>query len=163
VQAGGIAETDRLRVIAMSNSDAMLEQWFAQTAESYPRLAAQFLASERDRFRNPVGHALRESLAVLLQEISGSMDAKAIAPALDGIVRIRAVQDFLPSEAVGFVFLLRPILRGSNPPRPAMIEARIDQLALMAFDHYMNCREQVAQVRESENRRRMGIRALRGK
>ena len=163
MQAGRLAETDRLRVIAMSNSDAMLEQWFAQTVESYPRLTAQFLASERDRFRNPVGHSLRESLSVLLREILGSMDAKAIAAALDGIVRIRAVQDLLPSEACGFVFLLRPILLGSNPPRPAMIEARIDQLALMAFDCYMDCREQVAQVRENENRRRMGIHALRGK
>ncbi|MGB9106232.1 MAG: RsbRD N-terminal domain-containing protein, partial [Terriglobales bacterium] len=75
----------------MSNRDAILEQWFTQTAESYPRLTAQFLASERDRFRNPVGYSLRESLAVLLREISGSMDAEAIAPALDGIVRIRAV------------------------------------------------------------------------
>lgn len=163
MQVGWIAETDRLRVDAMSNRDAILEQWFTQTAESYPRLTAQFLASERDRFRNPVGYSLRESLAVLLREISGSMDAEAIAPALDGIVRIRAVQDLRPSEAIGFVFLLRPLLLGSNPPRPAMIEARIDQLALMAFDHYLNCREQVAQVRENENRRRMGIHALRGK
>lgn len=163
MQVGRIAETDRLRVIAMTNSDAMLDQWFAQTAESYPRLTAQFLALERDRFRNPVGHALRESLSVLLREILGSMEAKSIVPALDGILRIRAVQDLLPSEAVGFVFLLRPILLGSNPPRPAMIEARIDQLALMAFDHYMNCREQVAQVRENENRRRMGIHARHAK
>jgi len=146
----------------MSNDDAAVEQWFAQTVESYPRLTAQFLASERDRFRNPVGHSLRRSLAVLLGEILGNMDAESIDPALDGIVRIRAVQDLRPSEAVGFVFLLRSILLASNPPRPAMIEARIDQLALMAFDHYTSCREQLAQARANEQKRGMGIHARRG-
>ncbi|HET7185719.1 MAG TPA: RsbRD N-terminal domain-containing protein [Terriglobales bacterium] len=135
-----------------------MEHWFAQTLESYPHLASRFLASEKDRFRNPVGHALRSGMAILLQELLGDMNAANIAPALDMIVRMRVVQDFTPSEAVGFVFLVRSILLGSNPPRPAMIEARIDQLALMAFDQYMKCREQIAEVRAGEAGRRMRVR-----
>ncbi|MBZ5567729.1 MAG: RsbRD N-terminal domain-containing protein [Acidobacteriia bacterium] len=142
----------------MASSDDLVEQWLAQTLESFPHLSAKFLASEKDRFRNPVGHALHTSMAVLLQEVLGNMDAGNIAPALDAIVRIRVVQDFTPSQAVGFVFLLRPIVRGSNPARPAMIEARIDQLALMAFDRYMLCREQIAEIRANEARRRLRVR-----
>ncbi|MBZ5628382.1 MAG: RsbRD N-terminal domain-containing protein [Acidobacteriia bacterium] len=137
----------------MASSNDLVEQWFAQTLESFPDLSARFLAEEKDRFRNPVGHALHTSMAALLQEVLGNMDAGKIAPALDAIVRIRVVQDFTPGEAVGFVFLLRSIVRGSNPPRPAMIEARIDQLALMAFDQYMRCREQIAEIRANEIRR----------
>jgi hypothetical protein len=68
------------------------------------------------------------------------------------------VQDLTPSEAVGFVFLVRSILLGANPPRPAMIEAHIDRLALMAFDQYMKCREQIAEVRVNEAGRRMRAR-----
>jgi RsbT co-antagonist protein rsbRD N-terminal domain len=142
----------------MASGDDLAEQWFAQTLESYPHLASPFLASEKDPFRNPVGHALRSGMAILLQELLGDMNAANIAAALDMIVRIRVVQDFTPSEAVGFVFLVRSILLGSNPPRPAMIEARIDQLALMAFDQYMKCREQIAEVRANEAGRRMRLR-----
>jgi hypothetical protein len=142
----------------MASSDELVEQWFVQTLESYPHLASPFLASEKDPFRNPVGHAMRSGMAILLQELLGNMNAANIAPALDMIVRIRVVQDFTPSEAVGFVFLVRSILRGTNPSRPAMIEAHIDQLALMAFDQYMKCREQIAEVRAREAARRMRVR-----
>jgi hypothetical protein len=138
--------------------ETILEQWFAQAIESYPRLTARFLAAERDSFRNLVGHTLREGMAVLLQEILGDMNAGKLSAALDSILRIRAVQDFKPSEAVGFVFLLRPILLGSNPPRPAMLEARVEQLALMAFDHYMDCREDIARVRTNEAKRKIRTR-----
>ena len=142
----------------MASSNELVEQWFVQTLESYPHLASPFLASEKDPFRNPVGHALRSGMAILLQELLGDMNAANIAPALDTIVRLRVVQDFTPSEAVGFVFLVRSILRGTNPPRPAMIEAHIDQLALMAFDQYMRCREQISEVRVNEAGRRMRVR-----
>lgn len=138
----------------MTSSEDLAEQWFAQTIESYPRLSAGFLATEKDPFRNPVGHALRGSMSTMLRELLGNMDNGTLGPALDAIVRVRAVQGFTPSQAVGFVFLLRSILRATNPPRPAMIEARIDQLALMAFDQYMKCREQMAAARANEVQRR---------
>jgi hypothetical protein len=144
----------------MASSHELVERWFAQTIESYPHLSAGFLASERDPFRNPAGHALRSSMSAIVEELLGNWDMEKIAPALDAIVRLRAVQDFTPSQAVGFVFLLRPILLATTPAPPATIEARIDQLALMAFDHYMKCREQIAEVRADEVRRRIRLRPV---
>ncbi len=141
----------------MTTTSQLAEQWFAQTLDSYPRHTTAFLRSEKDQFRNPVGHVLRSGMDTLVQEILGEMQRDKIVSALDAIVRLRVVQDFTPSEAVAFVFLLRPILLGSNPPRPAMVEARIEQLALMAFDQYMKCREQIAEARAHETRRRMGL------
>ncbi|MGI9101411.1 MAG: RsbRD N-terminal domain-containing protein [Terriglobales bacterium] len=143
------------------DKEAILEQWFARTVELYPQPTAEFLAAEKDPFRNPIGHTLREGLAVLLEEIVGRMNPERIGPALDNVVRMRAVQDFTPSEAVSFVFLLRPILREFGPPRPAMIESHIDQLALLAFNNYMRCREQVALLRAKESRRRDVVQTLR--
>ena len=142
----------------MANNHDLAEQWFAQTLESYPRLASQFLEAEKDPFRNPVGHAFRTGMPVLVEELLGEMNREKVAQALDAILHIRVVQDFTPSQAVGFVFLLRAILLGSNPPRPAMVEARIDQLALLAFDQYMRCREQIAQARVNEAARSMRVR-----
>ncbi len=134
----------------------MVEQWFARTAETYPELSAQFLAGEADRFRNPVGHALRESLARLAAELFGDMNREAVAAALDPVIRIRAVQTLAPSQAVGFVFLLKPIVRALPDEDVARLERRIDQLALMAFDKYMQCREELGEIRINEAKRALG-------
>jgi hypothetical protein len=143
----------------MSTSDAILEQWIARTVESYPRQSTPFLTSEEDRFRNPLGYTLRGGLATLLQQLLGDMDKDCIAPALNAIVRIRALQDFSASEAVGFVFLLKPILREyrSDADLPSL-DRRIDQLALLAFDNYARCREQLAEIRVNESKRAMWAR-----
>ncbi len=138
----------------MTNPDELAEQWFAQALESYPRQTTSFLATEKDPFRNPVGHALRNNMKTIVEQVLGAMNGEEVKRALDGIIRLRVVQDFTPGQAVAFVFLLRAILLGSNPPRPAMVEAHIEQLALLAFDQYVQCRELVSEVRASEQRRR---------
>ena len=106
----------------------------------------RLLLREKDAFRNPVGHALRKELPVLTAELLGEMDQARVSAALESIVRIRAVQNFSASESVGFVFLLKGILRerwkGREEERAA-VEARIDAAALMAFDLYMKCREKI--------------------
>ncbi len=172
MQTGRIAETDWLRLgNAMSSRDPILERWIAETIQSYPPSAAPFLAGENDPFRNPVGHTLRESLTALFDELQGNMDPDRIAHALDALIRIRAVQDLTASQAVGFVFLLKPILLELQPERnPAardvplgvLLNDRIDRLALMAFDKYMQCREQLADIRVSEGRRRIHVRQVTG-
>src|SRR6266496_3190254 len=142
----------------MSPREPILEQWIASTIQSYPSAAVPFLSGEDDPFRNPVGHTLRETLTTLLAELRGNMDTDRIAPALDAIIRIRAVQDLTASQAVGFVFLLKPILRELAPePDQGSLDGRIDRLALMAFDNYMQCREQLADIRVSERRRRIRV------
>jgi hypothetical protein len=81
------------------------------------------------------------------------MDAAAIDSALDVILRIRAVQDMSPSQAVGFVVQLRSILREAPATFDLpLLEKRIDQLSLAAFDKYMQCREQAfaARLHEAE-------------
>jgi hypothetical protein len=151
----------------MSARDPILEQWIAETIQSYPPSATPFLAGEDDPFRNPVGHTLRESLTALFEQLQGDMDTDRIATALDAIIRIRAVQDLTASQAVGFVFLLKPILLELQPERnPVLLDVllndRIDRLALMAFDKYMQCREQLADIRVNEGRRRIHVRQVTG-
>lgn len=140
----------------MSTRGPILEQWIAHTIQSYPSAAVAFLSGESDPFRNPVGHTVRQSLTILFDQLHGEMDPGCIAPALDAIIRLRAVQDLTASQAVGFVFLLKPILRELAPEHdPVWFGERIDRLALMAFDKYMQCREQLAEIRLRESRRRL--------
>jgi hypothetical protein len=138
--------------------DSIAQEWLQRTVATYPRQAAQLLLREKDAFRNPVGHALRQELPVLTAELLGEMDQARVSAALESIVRIRAVQNFSASESVGFVFLLKGILRerwtGREEERAA-VEARIDVAALMAFDLYMKCREKIYQLVADEGRRRV--------
>jgi hypothetical protein len=142
----------------MNADDVILERWIAETVASYPSAVRPFLAGKEDPFRNPVGHTLRRTLATLLEQVQGAMDEARIAGALDDLIRIRAVQDLTPSQAVKFVFLLKPILRqAASEQNQLLLAERIDQLALMAFDKYMQCREHLAQIRLNERRRSLGM------
>ena len=137
---------------------ALLEKWLERTLATYPSQTLRFLHGEKDRFRNPVGHTLREGLATLLDEITGEMDPAKIGPALESIVRLRAVQDFTPSQAVGFVYLLREILpeelAGGEPPD---VQKRIDETALLAFDLFMKCREEIYEIKAREAQRKVYV------
>ena len=114
---------------------AILDAWIEKTIQIYPEQARNSISRGGERFRNPVGFAVRESLAKLLQELAGEMDAARTSEALDGLVRLRAVQDCTPAEAVCFVFLLRQIIR-EHDARDQFpdLDRRIDELALMTFE-----------------------------
>jgi hypothetical protein len=137
---------------------ATLDRWFARVAETYPGETGRFLSGEPDRFRNPAGHLLRENLAVLLREILGGMDPASTKPALAAVVRLRAVQELTATQAVGFIFTLRTIMDETMPGLDReLISRRIDQLALMAFEEYVGCRERISEIRINEGRRAMAV------
>jgi hypothetical protein len=134
--------------------DAVARQWLAGTLGGYPSSASRFLSGEKDRFRNPVGHAIREALPVLLAELLGEMNLDRITPMLDQVVRMRAVQDFTASQAVGFVFALKDAVRSEDPAGlTPELERRIDRMALLAFDLFVECRERMNEIRLNEARR----------
>ena len=75
-------------------------------------------------------------------------------------MRIRAVQNFSAKEAVGFIFLLKEILQkelSADGPISSDIERRIDEIALVAFDLYSQCREQISAIQVSEARNRVAL------
>lgn len=146
-----------------SRRAAILDRWRKLTLEVYPEDALRFLRREKDRFQNPVGTATSGALESLLEGLLARRDAAELQSALDGIVRIRAVQDLSPSRATGFVFLLKRAIReelGDALTAEAArapwfeVEAAIDRLGLAAFDLYVRCREQVYELRASDLRRR---------
>lgn len=131
-----------------------MDQWLARTLGTYPFLTSRYLLEEKDRFRNPVGHALREALPTLVDELLGGMSLDRITPALDQIVKMRAVQGFTASQAVGFVLALRDVLRHESPEDLTLaVEQRIDQMTLLAFDLFVKCWETMEHIRASEARR----------
>lgn len=155
LKAGSMA----LQPLLKEKREALLKKWFEQSIQSYPTQTVEFLNSNRGQFTNPVGYSLRQGLGSLYDELCGDRDPEKIREALDSIIRIRAVQDFSPSEAVSFVFLLKDIISKEIGERVSVnelnsINEEIDRTALTAFDVYMQCREDLFEVRIREVERR---------
>ena len=93
----------------------------------------------------------------MLDGLLARRSSEELEPALDAVVRIRAVQEIPPSRAMGFVFLLKRAVHAelgeSDPAPPAGFDSAVDDLGLAAFDLYMRCREQIYQLRAGELRR----------
>ena len=140
------------------------DRWIDAALSVYPAETAGVFRRNTDEFRNPVGHRTSQACHALLDMLlTGGVDLDAARTALDEMLRIRAVQDLAPSQAVGFVFLLKPVVRAmaeehgrSDALRRelAQFESAVDTLALAAFDGYAACREAVAHLRASELRAR---------
>jgi hypothetical protein len=137
--------------------DAILDRWIESVIVGYPEDTARFLRRQADRFANPVGASLRDGLAEVLDGVLAGADPGALEPALDRVIRVRAVQDLSPAAAVGFVFELKRLLReglgdgqASSTVALAEIESSVDRAALTAFEVYMRCREQVWAIRNAE-------------
>ena len=136
---------------------AILEQWLAAAVGVYGDKVAPLVLTERDPFRNPVGHALRRHLGLLLSELLGDMDAAAIDASMEQIIAVRAVQELSVEQAVGFVHPLRGILHRELPTSDAAgLDERIDRLVLAAFAQFLRCRERLAELRLNEQLRALG-------
>ena len=137
----------------------ILERWRTLILETYPKDTSQFLRSQKDRFLNPVGHTIKEETETLFDEFLGGMNKEKINGSLDRIIRIRSVQDFAPSQVVTFVFLLKGAIREvlQKEIRENRLfeelsdfDGKVDELALVAVDIYMKCRETIYQLRIKE-------------
>jgi hypothetical protein len=142
---------------------AIVKQWFDRLMETYPADTAQFLRSQKDAFANPVGRNSLQSLEGLFDHILKGFNPKTARPIIDPIIRIRAIQDFTPSKAIRFVFDLKNIIRDEAPADTgdrqslktlADLDHRIDDLGLLAFDVYMQCREKIYDLKANEMRAR---------
>lgn len=148
--------------------DALAKTWFERVINTYPEETARFLRSQKDPFANPVGQTTHRNLVALIEILGakgdltddGSVERAAARDALDPIIRIRAIQKFTASQATGFVFDLKQIIRkklsvgADDVKEMARIDCRVDQLALIAFDVFMQCREKIYDLKANETKQR---------
>jgi hypothetical protein len=150
-----------LKDLLSRNEATILKRWFDLILETYPANTATLMRKDKDQFTNPVGSTVSREIEVLFKKLcEGSQDERCQA-SLDAILKIRSVQDFSPSKAVGFIFLLKraigEVLKNEICKESVMDEwlkfqSRIDDLALQAFDIYMNCREKICEIRINQAR-----------
>lgn len=149
-----------------AHAKEIVTAWGARFAGSYSTDGSRFILNEKDPFNNPIGAMVSEGFTEVFRLLSQQTAPapEALREKLDPVIRLRAVQTFVPSDGVAFVFQLKNVVREvlkkeikggavSQKELDAFAD-RVDQLSLAAFDIYMTCREQIYRLRASEVRTR---------
>jgi hypothetical protein len=153
-----------MKELLTQQRNTILDRWKKVLLDAYPAELTPFLEGEDDRFRNPVGYAIVQGLEGIYDGLVGSTGDTAAA--IEEIIRIRAVQEFSPSEAVGFLMPLKGLIReaaqkaakkspdisSSLLAEIIRVETEIDRMTMFAVDCYVQCREAVFRVRVREAR-----------
>ena len=148
--------------IFRDKTDKIVKLWVEAVINCYPDRSRPALSSNMDPFTNPVGGMIREAAQGLVLAISGAdIQIEQIKKSIERLIKIRAVQALSPGEAIGIIYLFKPILRAEILPqmnKPSSfseyldIESRLDTLAMMAFDLYVHDRDVLADIRIKEIR-----------
>jgi len=146
-----------LHLYLEENRRKLVERWIDAVITTYPPDSVGFFKNTRDKFANPVGNTIKRSIDLLFSEIiKEKMDPAAVQEAMDPIIRLRAVQEFSPSQALSFIFAIKPILHKfleKKLPDPDAdrflrnVAAHTEALMLAAIDIYCKCREKVFLLR----------------
>ncbi len=135
----------------------IVASWIDKTLDSY--VSSSFFKQSADRFANPVGANIKDGLARIYRILISDADLEKIKSPLDQLVRIRAVQEFTPAQALAPIMELKWIVRqvfSSDKKFRVFLgqldsfDCSVDRVTLMAFDIYSGCREQLYRNRVQE-------------
>ena len=90
----------KLNSLLANKKASILEKWFDVIIESYPPDTSNFLKNQSNRFANPIGSTISKGIEDIFDELLRGLNKEKTSQFLDNMVRIRAVQDFTPSQAV---------------------------------------------------------------
>jgi len=148
-----------LKDLLAEKKTVILRKWFDRILEIYPTDFQKFLRSQKNPFTNPVGSTIQEGIEGLWPEILQPGDPAKIESFLDGLIRLQAVQDISPSQAIAFMPLLQEVIQEELGDRIRekqvyeewrKFQAQIRQWTLQSFDIYMDCREKIYQIKFQE-------------
>ena len=155
-----------VKELLKQNRKVIINRWMQSIFDTYPEETSDFLRLQKNQFSNPVGHIICEAAESIFESVLTGNQVLEIKIVLNDIIKIRAVQDFQPSKAAGFIFTLKDIIRKEilteiKTPGDFIefceILEEIDRVALTAFDLYTAAREKVYQLRVNELKNHVGI------
>jgi len=133
--------------------------WVQSIFDTYSSDGLKFFNKDKNQFSNPVGYTISGELVKLVDEIRQGFDADKIRSLLEYFIKIRAVQDFTPSKAVAFILQLKLAVRanlkeeirdGAICEELLQFESRLDEVELVAFEIYSECRNKISELRTKQ-------------
>ncbi|MCF8024709.1 MAG: RsbRD N-terminal domain-containing protein [Desulfobacteraceae bacterium] len=148
--------------IVRARKDKWVARWFDALMRTYPEESARFFKDTRDPFANPVGATLEKGIRDLFEVVTAdTFDNEAAKTALEPMVRVRAIQEMSPSEALGFITEIKAIVKqdaaadsrkSTVAEKARCIVDNADKALLTAFDLYMDCKKRVYHLRARQAR-----------
>lgn len=150
----------------MGDRKKILREWYQEVLGSFPKQSHALIASNTDRFANPIGFTLNDAIAEIFSALVGDKSLDEIAPALERIIKLRAIQGGREAAQLGFLLSLKRIVRERCGAYSAEftevgalleIEDRMDEILLRAYEIYVRSRELILelQVNEIKNKTHM--------
>ncbi|MGI6679827.1 MAG: RsbRD N-terminal domain-containing protein [Dehalobacterium sp.] len=144
---------------------SLTESWFNAILDRYPQETIRIYKNKKDSFGNPVGYNLRLGVEGIVDWFTQKEKSEEVASSLNKLIRIWAVQDFSPSQALSFLNIFKHIVQNQIKTYYTDQEnywynwqefvAQIDYLLLMSMDIYMECREDLYQIKVDQANRRV--------
>jgi len=125
--------------------------------------AGKFLSVNKNQFGNPIGFTLQQDLPIIFDELSGNMDNEVLEASIENIIKIRAVQEFSPAEATGFINLIKNIVISEAQVMMTeksfidsyfTFEKNIDTANGIAFEKYLEMKLKLSEIKINEIRNR---------
>ncbi len=142
-----------LETVLADRRKEILRKWEEVVLDRYEAESVRIFKNQKDPFANPLGHKTSAGLEELYEVVCDESDVEIETPALGQLIKLMAVQNIAPSQALGFVFSLKVIVRKVAGKKEISsrewesLDARVDRAALALFDIYNACREQLHRVR----------------
>ncbi len=144
--------------------EAITAEWVEVIYGTYPFDTVGFLRSQADAFSNPVGAKTKKAAETIISALlAQELDSEVVSPAVDELIRVRAIQKFTPEQAMAVLLYLKNIIRKHCTPKLKTtadfmalleLESRIDSVTLVGFRIYSECRDKVQQMRVDEFKRK---------
>ncbi|MCS7215249.1 MAG: RsbRD N-terminal domain-containing protein [Thermodesulfovibrio sp.] len=144
-----------IKSLLSKKRDNIINEAFNLIISTYPQQSQIFLKEKNRKFTNPIGYNTNLSVEQIIDNIVADADLESFLSPLENIIQIRAVQDFTPSQAVGFIFLIKKAIystlhKEADSNELMELMSRIDSLALVAFDIFMKYRERLYDIKAKE-------------
>lgn len=155
-----------VKELVQQKKEVIISRWIQLIFDTYPTETSDFLRLQKNKFSNPVGHIISEAAERIFEAVLSHNQELEIKILLNDIIKVRAVQDFIPSKAAGFIFSLKDIIRSEIQNNISDLKSfeefceilsDIDRIALIAFDLYLEAREKVYQLRINELKNKINI------
>ncbi|MCF8030234.1 MAG: RsbRD N-terminal domain-containing protein [Desulfohalobiaceae bacterium] len=154
----------QLREYMLQHRDKIVNEWLDAALQTYPEDGAKFFKEQKDQFANPVGATFSRELNNIFGELLRETSSQQLPDSVDAIVRIRAVQEFSPSQALQVFTVLKDVLR-AQLDKPVQehgwqaeyraLEDKVDQLSMLAVDIYVKCKEKMWELRVRQAQERV--------
>ena len=137
--------------------EKIVDKWVDYTLSTY--LSSTFFKNEQDKFANPTGGTVRDSLSSIFSLLRKAEADADYASAVEPFMLLRSVQDFSPSQAVAPInavkHITREVLKKDKETKDFVndlydFDFAVDLSMLAAFDTYVACRERLYQLRVNE-------------